>query len=201
MAKWAASGSEIHVVIVTTGAPPLFSAEDARNTRVETKKANEVLGVTEVHFLDLPAAKLDTIPHHEINAGLTNLVAQIRPDVVFVPFVGDLHLDHHLVFRSSLVALRPAVAGAHETIYAYETVSETNWNGPYLTPGFIPNTYVDITHFLDLKLEAMTKYRSQIREYPNERSLRVLRALAEHRGGTVGVEAAEAFVQIRQLIR
>ena len=66
-------------------------------------------------------------------------------------------------------------------------------------PSFAPNIYVDITDYLDFKIKAMEVYQSQVKPFPNERSVESLRALAALRGSTVGVRAAEAFVLIRQI--
>jgi len=78
-------------------------------------------------------------------------------------------------------------------------LSETNWNAAPLTPGFWPNTYFDISTFLDMKIEAMKAYQTQLKAFPHERSLEAIRALARFRGATVGFEAAEAFVLIRSV--
>ncbi len=72
-----------------------------------------------------------------------------------------------------------------EAIFAYETASETNWGAAPLTPGFAPNTYVDVSDHLDVKLAAAAKYRSQMKPFPHERSLRGARgARVGHRGAT-----------------
>lgn len=110
-----------------------------------------------------------------------------------------MHLDHRLIFESSLVAARPNGQRIPERIYAYETVSETNWNAPFLTPGFTPNVFVDISDYLETKLKAVQIYQSQIQQFPNERSIEAVRALAVSRGATAGFHAAEAFVLIRSL--
>ena len=104
---------------------------------------------------------------------------------MLLPFMGDVHVDHQLIFQSAMVAARPHQAAYPETILAYETLSETNWNAPYLTPGFLPNVFIDITDTLDLKLKAMRMYGSQLRASPHERSVEALKALATLRGATV----------------
>jgi LmbE family N-acetylglucosaminyl deacetylase len=201
IAKFASKGNEIYVVVVTKGYPPLFSEDMVIRGRQEALKAHELLGVKKTFFLDkFPAAKLDTVPHSEINAELANIIHMLKPDILFIPFNGDIHLDHQQVFLSSLVAIRPNGCGfSPQSVYAYETLSETNWNAPYLTPGFIPNVFIDISDFLDKKIQAMKSYQSQVKPFPNERSLESLHALATLRGSTVGVKAAEAFVLIREI--
>lgn len=199
MARRAAEGDEVVVAIVTKAGPPVFTPDVAETGRREARAAHDLLGVKETHFLDFPAAGLDTVPHRDLNAGLLELFRDVRPEVVFVPFGGDLHRDHREVFESALVCARPGHRDAPRAVYSYETLSETNWNAPYVTPAFAPNVFVDITPHLETKLGAMGRYASQLRPFPHERSLEALRALATLRGATVGVAAAEAFVLVREL--
>jgi LmbE family N-acetylglucosaminyl deacetylase len=199
IARYLAEGAEVHVAIVTRGYPPDFDDDFALLVQREARDVHGDLGTTQLHFIDLPAAALDTVPHREVNAKIAEVVARTRPDTLFIPFNGDLHLDHWLTFLSGLVVSRPNHPQAPTTIYAYETLSETNWGAPYLMPAFVPNVYVDISEHLDAKVRAMQTYRSQVKPFPNERSLESIRALAALRGSTVGYTAAEAFVLIRQL--
>lgn len=199
IAKLVAGGASVEVVIVTKASPPLYSEDVLVTGRREARAAQQTLGVTRSRFLSFPAAGLDSVPHRELNAGLGEVFAEVRPDVVFIPFNGDLHTDHQLAFNSALVCSRPGSAWSPRSIYAYETLSETNWNAPYVTPSFVPNVFVDISAHLETKLTAMRQYASQLKEFPHERSIGALQALAAHRGSTVGVAAAEAFVLIRDL--
>src|SRR3546814_4243690 len=73
---------------------------------------------------------LDRVAHADMNAAFCDLVATLKPDTMFVPFIGDVHLDHQLSFLSSLVAARPRGPLAPLRLYAYETLSETNWYAP-----------------------------------------------------------------------
>jgi LmbE family N-acetylglucosaminyl deacetylase len=197
MARWAREGHRVHVAVVTRGRPPLYPEAGEARCRAEALAAHRILGVAETRFLDFPAAELDGNPHRELNQALDDLFRDLEPEALYLPFPGDVHLDHQRVFHSALVAARPCRPGCPRRVYAYETLSETNWNAAYLTPGFLPNHYVDVGATLDTKLEAMARYRSQLQEPPHERSLAALRALAVLRGATVGLAAAEAFVTIR----
>ena len=96
-----------------------------------------------------------------------------------------------------MVAARAHCAEFPGRILCYETLSETNRNAP---PSFVPNVFVDISAQLERKLEAMRLYASQQRDFPHERSLGAIRALAMLRGSTVHRPAAEAFMLVRQVI-
>ena len=200
IAKYASEGEEVYVVIVTRGYPPDYTEESCQEDVIEAKAAHKILGVKESIFLSFPAARLDTIPHRDVNVELSNLIKKINPDKLFIPFIGDIHLDHQSIFLSSLVAARPNSNHTPKAIYAYETLSETNWYAPHVTPNFVPNIFIDISAHLETKLQAMQMYASQIKPFPNERSEEALRALATLRGSTVNRFAAEAFYLIREVI-
>lgn len=202
IAKLTQKGARVVVAITTKGQASHFGLEQVEIVRREAARAHGVLGVSETHVLDqFPAAHLDTVPQAEINQALAALVQEVRPDTLFLPFLGDIHFDHQVVFNAGMVASRPNGAHVPTRIYAYETLSETNWNAPYLTPGFLPNAYFDISETLPLKLEAMKAYASQLRNPPNERSVEAITALATLRGAAVYLHAAEAFVLVREIRR
>lgn len=199
MARLADEGAEVVVAIVTTGREPAFPAELVARLRGEIAAAHEVIGTREVRFLDLPAAALDTVAGSAINAAFDRLIDEVRPDTVFVPFVGDIHMDHQLSFMGAMVAARPRSLRAPRRIYAYETLSETNWYAPPITPAFTPNVFIDIAPTLERKLAAFGCFASQVRAFPDERSPEAIRALAMLRGATVYRHAAEGFMLVRQI--
>jgi N-acetylglucosamine malate deacetylase 1 len=200
IARFARMGVEVHVVVLTSGRAPRFSAAAVERVRAEAGQAHEVLGVAHTHWLGFPAAELSEHPHADLNAGLGRVMQELDPGVVLAPHPGDIHLDHQMAFLSTLVASRPHSAQRPTFIAAYETLSETNWNAPYLTPPFVPNLFVDIGDTLPLKLEAFRKFASQVKAEPHERSVRTLTALATLRGATVHLPAAEAFVLVRAIL-
>lgn len=197
MARLADAGAELHVAVVTTGRSPRFSKDQVAGVRHEAARAHAHLGVCQTHYLDCPAAELDEYPHGDLNRAMAGVLQRVSPETIFVPHPGDIHLDHQRSFLSALVAARPHQHDYPRRIIAYETLSETNWNAPYLTPGFLPNLFVDISATLQRKLDAFAMFASQQRAAPHERSVETLRALATLRGATVHRPAAEAFVVVR----
>jgi LmbE family N-acetylglucosaminyl deacetylase len=195
-----ADGDPVHVVVCTRGREADFGREQVERVQTEARRVHEFLGVTGSSFLDLPAARLDTIPGAELHAALQRVFDTVRPSIVYVPHVGDVHRDHQLVFQAALICCRPNGRTPPRQILAYETVSETDWYAPPLTPAFVPNVYVDITPFIERKLKACAMYESQLRPSPNQRSLEGIRSLASLRGHAVNVACAEAFMLIRQLV-
>ncbi|MDE0589462.1 PIG-L family deacetylase [Halocynthiibacter sp. C4] len=199
IAKLCKAGREVHVCVVTSGRPPLFSPEQTQRVREETTAAHKGLGVKQTHWLGLPAAELTEVPTRELNGTLGKLVAELAPSALLIPHVGDIHIDHQLVHLAAMVSARPHQEAFPPMILAYETLSETNWNTPGATAPFIPNVFVDITDTLEDKLTAFAMFGSQDRGAPHERSVPSLRALATLRGATVHRHAAEAFILIRHV--
>ena len=193
IAKFANEGHTVYVCEVTGGP----SANVLQN---EARKAHQILGVKETIHLNLPAVKLKSLDVAEINAPIANTINSIKPEIVFTPFIGDMHIDHREVTESVLVAVRPIDNSSVKTVYMYETLSETGWNIPNNDRSFIPDTWIDISTYIDTKVEAMRCYESQIKLFPNPRSEDAIRAMAMYRGSTVSLRYAEAFMLIRNII-
>ena len=200
IARHSARGDRVQVVVVSRGAPDIFPPEEVEETRSELAAAHQLLGVENVHFLDFPAPRLDTMAGHILADRLTRLVREIQPQTVYAPHWGDLHSDHKAVYWAAMVATRQNNVARVERLLCYETLSETEWGGPSAESAFTPTMFVDISEFLSTKLKAMACYRTQLKEYPNSRSLRSIEALATFRGSTVSLSAAEAFVLVREVV-
>jgi len=112
-----------------------------------------------------------------------------------------MHRDHRELVYACNVAWRPVskIGKRIREIYMYETLSETHWNIQPQEPGFTPNVWVDITDFLDSKINALRCFHSQMQPFPATRSIEAVKALATWRGTTVGFHAAEAFILVRML--
>ena len=122
---------------------------------------------------------------------------EVSPDVVYIPHFGDMQKDHLLVAEAAMVCVRPKYDYKVKEVYAYETLSETEWNTPHAANAFIPQRYVDITETLEGKEKLLRCYKSQLGDFPNPRSVEAVISLAKYRGSTVGAMAAEAFAVVR----
>lgn len=199
IAKRANEGHKVYVCVVTKAGEPLFRSELVEQGRSECRQADSLLGVKETLFLDFPAVMLETVPRYELNDQILKTIQMIKPDEVYIPHRGDMQLDHKMIVDACMVALRPKYEHKVSRIYAYETLSETGWDIPNTVNDFIPTVYEDISDTLVKKIEAMDTFKSQLAEFPAARSLEAIRALANYRGATVGVIAAEAFSLIREI--
>jgi len=200
MARYAAAGEKVHVVIVSCGAADLYSDESIGQLRDELRSAHEVLGVSDVKYLDFPAPRLDTVPQQKLADALRDAFQKAAATTLYLPHRADLHTDHRATFLASLVAARPVRGSTVKKILCYETLSETEWAAPFGDEAFTPTHFVDVSDTLQKKLEAMACYHTQLQSPPHPRSLEAVENLARGRGATVGFAAAEAFLLVREIV-
>lgn len=199
IARFIAEGDRVIVCIVTRGINELFDDAYIEQGRSEARGVHAQLGVANTLFMDFPAPMLDTVPLYRIADAFAQIASKERIDTVYVPHHGDIHHDHTAVFNAALVAYRPINACLVRRIYAYETLSETEWAPPHGDSTFRPNVFIDISAHIEAKIEAMQGYRTQLKQSPHPRSVEGIRALAMLRGFTVGCQAAEAFMLVREI--
>ena len=197
IAKYAQAGNEVFVCEITSW---LENIEQTNKIKQEAVEALDILGVKDTIFLDLPVVHLKETPTHIKNQKFVNVVKEIKPEIAFIPHIGDMHVDHGETAQAAMVALRPMNNPQLRAIYTYETLSETEWNIPNVSNGFIPNVWSDITDTYKHKIEAMKCFQTQLYPFPHPRSLEAIEALAKLRGSTIGVNYAESFVCVREKI-
>ena len=160
-------------------------------------RAAEVLGVQDVRSLKLPDQKLETIVLTDLIDPILEVVREVEPNIIYCQYGGDVNQDHKILFEAILVATRPTEEFI-EVVYAFDTASSTEWGYPR---NFVPDTWIDISSTLDLKIKAMAEYKTELREYPHPRSLEALRNKAYAWGNQCLMESAETFMTIRRTFR
>lgn len=203
IAKLAAENNNVYVLIATNasvGAPELFTPEIIKQVRSEALAAHKLLGVKETFFLELPAPALDQYPIYKIANEFSKIVKDNQVDTVVIPHRGDCHKDHGVVHDAALVACRPLANCSVKRVYAYETLSETEWGEPVKSEAFVPTMYFGFTEEeFRMKIEAMSQFKSQLYEFPAARSLEAIDSLAKFRGSTISSIRAEAFEVLREI--
>ncbi|WP_084960241.1 PIG-L deacetylase family protein [Thermoactinospora rubra] len=164
------------------------------------EKAAKILGIEEVTVHNFGDNRLDTVPQLEINRVFEREVREFRPDMVFTTSMSDLNHDHQLVSRAARIASRPGRSSVRE-IRCFEVRSATDCGEASGLPSFRPNCWQPLAErHLEAKLEALRAYGSEVESWPNSRSERGVRALAEYRGSQVATEFAEAFELVRLVL-
>lgn len=199
MARLAAEGHAVSVAILGQGAASRFApgspaaAAEVAALQDKSRAAARILGAAEARHFGLPDNRFDSLDLLDVVRLLEGLAAELAPEAVYTQHGGDLNVDHAVAFRAALTAFRPLPGSPVRALYAYEVASSTEWAFGQFAPAFAPDTFVDVSAFLERKLAALAAYGGELRAFPHPRSERAVRAAAELRGAAVGVAAAEAF--------
>ena len=183
---------------ITEGAG--WSAERIQQRTTEIDRVRKGLQIAPHHLyaLGFPTAELDRIPMNILVGKISEVFADFQPDEVLLPYPGDVHSDHRVTFEAASACTKWFRYPSVKRVLAYETPSETDFGIDPRDSGFMPNVFVDIGGQLERKIELMKIYASEMGEFPFPRSEKALRALAQLRGSQAGLEAAEAFMLLRE---
>jgi LmbE family N-acetylglucosaminyl deacetylase len=208
LARMTSEGRPVHVLLMADGETSRASDFGrtidrsrlvARNAAAEA--ACKILGCTSVEVLALPDNRLDGLELLDLIKPIEAFVQRYQPLTVLTHHAGDVNIDHRLVHDAVISACRPQPGYPVKELLFFEVPSSTEWRPAGSAESFNPNWFVDISMTLAKKLEALQAYEAELRAFPHPRSLKAVDALAQWRGATVGVNAAEAFVLGRKLVR
>lgn len=188
-----AEGASLGWLIVTGITQGMgWSKEQVKQREEEIAHVTLRLGVDRVYKLGLPTMMLDTFPMSDLIQMFSKVFQDFEPEEVFIPHISDVHTDHRVVFNAASSCCKWFRYPFIRRVLAYETLSETEI-GLNNSSKFNPNVYIDISDFLDGKLELLKIYKSEISKFPFPRSIIAVQALAQLRGSTAGFLAAESF--------
>ena len=196
----------VNVLIVSEGETSRNSQRNLSNSKEklqklkeDANKANKILGTSELKILDYPDNRLDSIDRLDLIKIIEKNIKEFCPNIIYTHYPWDLNIDHRRIHESVVTACRPIPNQKIKQIYCFEISSSTEWQSPVVYPNFSPNYYVDISSQKEKKLAALKEYKSEMREWPHSRSIESIENLIKLRGSQVGLEAAEAFMLIRQI--
>jgi 4-oxalomesaconate hydratase len=206
IAKYAASGADIHIVCLTFGArgesgelwkTPGQTTENVKKLRYEeTMTAASIVGVKKVEIWDFDDCVLEV--NQEITKKLAGKIREVRPNFIITHDKGDnTNPDHgiasEIVFLASVMSIQSGIdingllPAPQMAIYGVEP-SQTEGSG------FMPQVYIDITETWEKKIEAMDCIVSQ------KNTPEIHRRISTHRGwqarrlsGNTDIKFAEAF--------
>ncbi len=207
IARLAQEGSLVHVLLMAdgessrvglvTGASDIERVAGRNSAAV---RACEILGCASVQLLALPDNRMDSLVLLDVVKQIEGFINTYRPTTVFTHHSGDVNIDHRVVHEAVIAACRPQPMFSVRELLFFEIPSSTEWRPPGSAIMFNANWFVDISQTLHLKLQALQAYQDELRPFPHPRSIKAVEALAQWRGATVGVNAAEGFVLGRKLI-
>lgn len=198
--KHKAAGDAVHWLIVTSIKEENgFATSVVEARRQEIKAVSSMYGFDGVYDLDFPTMQLDDIPFSRLIGSISDVFGQVEPNIVYLPFKDDVHTDHQIAFKAAYSCTKTFRYPSIKKIIMMETLSETEFTPSTKEDSFIPNMFVDITDFIERKIEIMNIYKSEMGTHPFPRSERNVRALATFRGATAGCEYAESFMILKEI--
>lgn len=193
-----ADGDDVAWMVVTAMTDKLgFSAERQAERHAEIERVTTMYGFCDRFDCGLPTTELDALPRADVVQAIGGPLKSFRPDVVYLPHPHDVHSDHGVVFQATATNLKWFRLDSVREVYTYETLSETEFGLDAGVNAFRPTSWVDISPYLERKLEIMSVYDSELGEFPFPRSLAAMRHQSHLRGAEAGCNAAEAFTLLR----
>jgi len=198
--KHKANGDEVHWVIGTNiKESEGFKKDIIKRRKNEIEKVEKLYGFDSTHSLGLSTMRVDEYSMSELVRMISKVITDVQPNILFLPFKGDVHSDHRKIFEAAYSCTKSFRYPFIRKIYMIETLSETEFAPSTKEDSFIPNVFVNISEFMDKKLEIMNVFASEMAEHPFPRSEKNLIALATLRGATAGCEYAESFVLLKEI--
>jgi len=198
--KHKSNNDEIHWLIVTD----IKESEGFEKSLVDKRekeidKVNKIFDFNSLSRLGLSTSKIDEYSMTILIKKISAIINKIKPQIIYLPFKGDIHSDHKKVFDAAYSCTKSFRYPFIKKVYMMETISETEFSLSTKDDIFIPNTFTNISEFMDKKIEAMEVYASEVGKHPFPRSERNIKALATFRGATAGYEYAESFMLLKEL--
>lgn len=193
-----AEGCRVHWLIMTAmDSSDGFADERIASRKAEIAAVSRAYGFVGVHSAGFSTTRLDMVPKSELVDAVSRVFREIRPHTVYLPYRNDAHSDHVATFDAAAACCKSFRYPSIREVRVYETLSETDFGLRTDDPGFRPNLFVDVTPYVDQKIEIMRIFAGEMGQHPFPRSEKALRALATLRGIAAGTQAAEAFMMLR----
>jgi LmbE family N-acetylglucosaminyl deacetylase len=175
VAKWCAEGWTVYYVLATSGDKGThgeMSPQELAATREEEQRdAARILGVKDVIFLGYPDGFLE--PTTELRGQIVRLFRRYKPDVVLT-WDGFRTSFNHFDHRNIGIAVRDAVFPAvRDHLYYPEHAAEglePMWrvNEMLLVGSDKPDYFVDVTDYVEQKIDAILAHKSQVASQDRE---------------------------------
>ena len=194
ISKLSMEGHNIHLMTFTDGVGSRRAGEENRNPKLQ--QVSNILGINQYNSGNFPDNAMDSIPLLDICKFIESNI-NYHPDIIFTHFIDDLNIDHQIVTKAALTVFRPQ-NGNKMKIFSYHIPSSTDYNP---TKYFDANSYIDISeNNVEKKMESLQIYDEEMRPYPHTRSYENVQNLMKVWGSEVGLEYAEKFKLIREIL-
>lgn len=199
--NWIREGAEATLVVVTNGDKgssdrEMTSTKLAAMREREQLAAAEVIGWQDVIFLREPDAELED--NLRFREKLVRSIRKIKPDVVMTTDPQKKtfyqHRDHRITGQVTMDAVFP-LARDHLNFpdHQEEGLEPHKTQFLYFWHSDEPDTHIDISETIDLKIEALLKHESQIAAHRAAEITKHLKEGSRERGKANGMGPCESF--------
>jgi LmbE family N-acetylglucosaminyl deacetylase len=203
LAKHAAQGDEITLLVMTDGVSARMNTEIESRSMVENQKKRNsalqqsanILGIKHIFQARFPDNKMDSVDLLTITQFIEKNTENVKPEIIYTHSLNDLNIDHRITAQAVMTAFRPLPTSSVKTILSFEVLSSTEWQ--FGEQKFNANWFVDVSGFYDKKIAALQCYKEEMRDFPHPRSFVGVDTLTKLRGLTVGKSCCEAFQLLR----
>lgn len=198
--KHIANGDEVYWLITTNISKEQgFSKARVDSRQQEISDVEKMLGIKATFSLNYPTMTLSSSTLIKMVPEISKIFNEVKPEIIYCLNRSDAHSDHRITFDAVMACTKSFRYPFIKKVLMYECLSETEFAPALPEKVFLPNYYVDISRFMDKKIEIMKIYHSELGEHPFPRSIENIKALATYRGASVGVKYAEAFQLIKYI--
>lgn len=182
----------VHVVVMCQGDRPGHECVGSpRRAACRINAARLGISLSTYRFSD---TKLDMMSQTELCNIVYKHVDEYKPTIVYTHHEHDVHKDHRIMSQVTRVSCRPRSSCSVNMLLEYSIPGSTEWGSR--STQF--NTYQDITHHSDIKMEMISRYESELRPAPDPVSMEMINARDVYHGSLCGYNKAEIFRQIYQ---
>ena len=163
------------------------------------EKVGKLLKINSIEFEDYPNLRMDKYSVLEITQKIEKRLKKWKSQIIYTHHSSDTNIDHNICHKATIIACRPLPKSSIKSIRCFEILSSTEYSVSNFGTNFSPNLFVDVTKHKKKKIECLKAYDYELRPYPFPRSIKVVEAQLTIRGSQVGLEAAEAFMEVRSI--
>jgi len=198
-------GDSVRVIILGDGKSSRkdtyqkLNSKELERSNTETKIALLKLGITDFIKEFLPDNRFDSMEMLDLAKLISKHVQEFKPETVYTHHFGDLNIDHQMCSEATVIACRPTENETVKQVFMFETLSSTEMAGYRAMNVFLPNYFVNIEKQLTRKIESMSCYSSELRNYPHPRSLKSIKINAQLWGTKINTFAVEPFFLFREI--
>ena len=214
IARIKALGGQVFVMLMTVGSLDHYAnAEDGSSMRMVTgdTRLREFAAVMTllkvddwevVYTDDSTYLALDTVPRKDLVQMIEKTarlsIQRVEPTMIMIPAI-SYNQDHEALFRACMTATRPGIPSQRHLVPYVLAYDNTGLFWAPERERFHPNFYVDVSDYLQIKLEAIRLHASQIRDPEFHGSPEGLEIMTRMRGREISVDSAEGYMALRAI--